>query len=468
MLGGNHYTRRRRGGRRNHAARSAVLVGAVVALAVTAGIAVGTSGHGTPKLRSSASSGSAAVSSTAVVNTCDIIVPAHPLTARGLATPYQLTGPAGTSAAASGCQMINSLNLGAFVQATILNPRTGALSVYNPLVITQGTTPAVAPVVPKLPAGAIVTIDFGFNGTNLIQVGATPDALGEGNCTDGEPKSPFGQVSFCNGVNFFNAASRLERSGRLDVPFAGMSSNIVATAGSLGTGRECPTTRNFDMIDQDPSDNVTTRYLLDPATGQTAQDDAANAARMKGARVVVNGSDNALIDDFLDPALGCTPFMAPDLGNNGTMATSQALDELLATRNQPKEAALIPENDEMVLGVGGSWDAAKTDLYRAEIGQAPVDSQTNASSSPAMFCQNMVNIQTPFIAANERALAAAPSPVPTVGDNLFTFLANRLASSFDNLNCANFGLQQPVAVVVNGAGAATQATLNTARQVISF
>ena len=468
MLGGNHYTRRRRGGRRNHAARSAVLVGAVVALAVTAGIAVGTSGHGTPKLRSSASSGSAAVSSTAVVDTCDIIVPAHPLTARGLATPYQLTGPAGTSAAASGCQMINSLNLGAFVQATILNPRTGALSVYNPLVITQGTTPAVAPVVPKLPAGAIVTIDFGFNGTNLIQVGATPDALGEGNCTDGEPKSPFGQVSFCNGVNFFNAASRLERSGRLDVPFAGMSSNIVATAGSLGTGRECPTTRNFDMIDQDPSDNVTTRYLLDPATGQTAQDDAANAARMKGARVVVNGSDNALIDDFLDPALGCTPFMAPDLGNNGTMATSQALDELLATRNQPKEAALIPENDEMVLGVGGSWDAAKTDLYRAEIGQAPVDSQTNASSSPAMFCQNMVNIQTPFIAANERALAAAPSPVPTVGDNLFTFLANRLASSFDNLNCANFGLQQPVAVVVNGAGAATQATLNTARQVISF
>jgi hypothetical protein len=468
MPGRDRYTRRRRGGRRNRAVRSAILVGAVMALALTAGIVVGTSGHGTPTLRSSASSGSAAVSSTAVVDTCDIIVPAHPLTAQGLATPYQLTGPAGTSAAASGCQMINSLNLGAFVQATILNPRTGALYVYDPLVITQGTTPAVAPVVPKLPAGAIVTIDFGFNGTNLIQVGATPDALREGNCTDGEPHSPFGQVSFCNGISFFNAASRLERSGGLDVPLAGMSRNIVATAGSLGTGRECPTTRNFDMIDQDPSDNVTTKYLLDTATGQTAQDDAANAARMTGARVVVNGSDNALIDDFLDPALGCTPFMAPDLGNNGTMATSQALDELLATRNQPKAAALIPENDEMVLGVGGSWDAAKTDLYRAEIGQAPVDSQTDASSSPAMFCQNMVNIQTPFIAANEASLAAAPSPVPTVGDNLYTFLANRLASSFDNLNCANFGLQQPVAVVTNGAGAATQATLNTAQQVTSF
>ena len=73
--------------------------------------------------------------------------------------------------------MTNAANLGAFVQATILNPRTGALSVYNPLVITQGTTPAVAPVVPKLPRNAIVTIDFGFNGTDLTQVGATPNAL---------------------------------------------------------------------------------------------------------------------------------------------------------------------------------------------------------------------------------------------------------------------------------------------------
>jgi hypothetical protein len=218
------------------------------------------------------------------------------------------------------------------------------------------------------------------------------------------------------------------------------------------------------MVDQDPSDNVTTKYLLDPATGETAQDTAANLARIKGAKVLVNGSDNALIDDFLDPALGCTPFMAPDLGNHGSMATSQALDELLAARNQPANAALIPENDEMVLDNGGSWDATKTDLYRAQIGEAPVDGQTNGSSSPQMFCQNLVNIQTPFIAANESVLAAAPSPIPTVGDTLFTFLANRLASSFDNLNCGSFGLTQPVSVVVNGAGAATEATLNTATQ----
>ncbi len=458
MLSGHGPARRRRG-RNNRAARIAVPVAAVMALGLTVGIVVGTSGHGAPKLRSAAASGSTGVSSTAIEDTCDIIVPAHPLTAKGLATPYQLTGPAGGSPAATGCQMINSINLGAFVQATILDTQTGTLYVYNPLVITAGTKPAVKPVVPKLPKHALVTIDFGFNGTFLLQQGATPGALSEGDCIDGMPGSPFGQVSFCNGTNFFNTAFRLERAGRLHVPSAGMARNMVATAGSLGTGRECPTTRNFDMIDQDPSDNVTTKYLLDPATGQTAQDSTANTTRMKGAQVLVNGSDNALIDDFLDPALGCTPFMAPDLGNKGTMATSQALDELLAARNQPANAALIPENDEMVLDNGGQWDVAKTDLYRSEIGQAPVDSRTDASSSPQMFCQNMVNIQTPFIAANEKVFATWPSPVPTVGDTLYTFLASRLASSFDNLNCANFGLHQTVTVATNGAGAATMVTI---------
>ena len=468
MLSG-HVSARRRRGRKNRAARIAVPVAAVMALGVTVGIVVGASSHGTPKLRSTAAnSGNTGVSATAVEDTCDIIVPAHPLTAQGLATPYQLTGPSGGSPAGTGCQMSNSVNLGAFVQATILNTQTGALYVYNPLVITAGTTPAVKPVVPKLPKHAVVTIDFGFNGTFLLQQGATPGALSEGNCVDGTPGSPFGQVSFCNGINFFNTAFQLERAGRLTIPSAGIARNIVASGGALGTGRECPTTRNFDMIDQDPSDNVTTKYLFDSATGQTAQDTTANAARMPGAQVLVNGSDNALIDDFLDPALGCTPLMAPDLGNHGTMATSQALDELLAAANQPARVALVPENDEMVLDNGGNFDVAKTDLYRAEIGQAPVDSQSNASSSPQMFCQNMVNIQTPFIAANEKVFAAWPSPVPTVGDTLYTFMANRLASSFDNLNCKGFGLHQSVTVTLNSAGAATAATLNDDPEVSGF
>ena len=241
------------------------------------------------------------------------------------------------------------------------------------------------------------------------------------------------------------------------------------SGGALGTGRACPTVRNFNMVDQDPSDNVTTAYLLNPATGRTAQATAANKARMPHAKVLVNGSDNGLIDNFLDPALGCTPLEAPDLGNHGVMTTSQALDELLAARYEPKNAALIPENDGMVTDIGGNIDLAKANLYRSEIGQPLVNKRTQASSSPQMFCQNLINIQTPFLAANERLFAAAPSPVPTVGDTLYTFLASRLAGSFDELNCQNFGLAQPVTgIVTNGAGAATQVTLNTAQQIASF
>jgi hypothetical protein len=442
----------------------------VAVAVVAAGLAVGVGvtaarGGGHMSLRPTAVSSSMSVSTSAVNDTCAIIVPANPLSAKGLATPYQLTGPHGAAPGPSGCQMINSLRLGAFVQATILDPRTGALSVYDPLVITLGTRPAVVPVVPRLPKDAIVTVEFGFNGTRLLQEGATPAALAQGHCTDGEPGSPFGQVSFCNGTRFFQAAFHMEDTGRLVVPRVATARVMAAAAGSPEAGRECPTTRDFDTVDQDPSDNVTTQYLLNPATGQTAQDNTANKARMPGASVLNNGSDNALIDDFLDPALGCTPFKAPSLDNGGKMTTSQALDELLAARNQPANAALIPENDEMGQGPGASPNLAKTDLYRSEIGEAPVDSQTNASSSPAMFCQNLVNIQTPFLAANQAALAAAPSPVPTVGDTLYTFMANRLLQSFDNLGCSEFGLHNPVQVVLNGTGAADGATLNPAQQV---
>jgi hypothetical protein len=225
--------------------------------------------------------------------------------------------------------------------------------------------------------------------------------------------------------------------------------------------------RNFDMVDQDQSDNVTTIYLFNPTTGQTAQDSAANEANLTGSVKLVNGSDNALIDDFLDPTFGCTPFTAPDLGNNNTPATSQALDELLAARNEPPTPALVPENDEMTLNANGDLDPAKTNLYRAEVGQAPVSARNDRNDSPVNYCQNMVNIQTPFLAANQALLATGATPVPAVGENLLTFMANRLNMSFTNLGCQNFGLTNPVTVVLDGAGAAMSATFNTTPQTAS-
>jgi hypothetical protein len=328
---------------------------------------------------------------------CDIIVPADPLSATGLATPYQLTGTGGATPAASGCNMANNANLGAFVQATILNPATGGLQVYEPLVITQGTTPAATPVAPTLPAGAIVTVDFGFNGTDLTQVGATPAALQEGNCVNGLNGSIFGQVSFCNGTAFFQAAFQAEQQGKLVVPSAGVSPK---------TGQACPTTRNFNLIDQDPSDNVTTTYLL-TASGQTAQFNAANTAALPGATQIVNGSDNKLLAAFIDPTLGCTPFEAPDLSQAGTPGPSQALNELSAAKSQAAPIALVPENDEMVL-VNNAFSVAKTNLYRSNVGQPAISAANNAADSPANFCQNMVNVQTPFLNTNQGVLPPTP------------------------------------------------------------
>src|SRR5437773_12413523 len=102
---------RRRRGRKNRAARIAVPVTAAVALSLGVGVFVAASGGGPAKVHAAAAS--QGVTSSAVNTDCDIIVPAHPLTAKGLATPYQLTGHAGVSPGASGCQMINSINLGA-------------------------------------------------------------------------------------------------------------------------------------------------------------------------------------------------------------------------------------------------------------------------------------------------------------------------------------------------------------------
>ena len=475
MVTGRRSAWRRRADRSRGARIAAVLAIPVALGLLIAGFIAVFGGHSTSEISQTAlgasASPSAATSTTPATTTaaanvsCDIIVPANPLSAQGLATPYQLTGTGGMTPAQSGCTMANAANLGAFVQATILNPATGQLAVYDPLVITQGTTPAVAPVVPTLPANAVVTIDFGFNGTNLTQVGATRRALAQGNCVNGTAGSIFGQVSFCNGINFFNTAHRLEAEGRLVVPSEGTSGKIVASGGALGTGQACPTTHNFEMVDQDQSDNVTTLYLLNPATGRTAQDTTANAANIPGSTTLANGSDNILVDGFMDPTLGCTPFQAPDLANNGQLTSSQALDELLSEKpgNQPRIAALVPENDPMVL-VNNAFSAQKDNLYRAELGQPPVSGATNVSSAPAVYCQNMVNIQTPFLAANQTVLATGQSPVTAVGDNLLTFLANRLNMSFTNLGCQNFGLTNPVTVTLDGNGAATAATFTTTVQ----
>ena len=92
------------------------------------------------------------------------------------------------------------------------------MEVYDPLVITAGTTPAVAPVAPTIPRGSAVIIDVGSNGNNLVLEGR---GARQGNCVDALGQSVIGQVSACNAVSFYRAANAAIAAGQLKVPALG-------------------------------------------------------------------------------------------------------------------------------------------------------------------------------------------------------------------------------------------------------
>lgn len=206
---------------------------------------------------------------------CSLIVPPNPLSAQGLATPYQLVA---TDPNAGPCNEANA-GQAAFVQGAIINPANGQISLYNPLVIDKGTQPLIKPTVPTLPAHAVVGLWFGYNGDNLTLKNSN-NSLAQGRCINGAGNSIFGQFAYCNAQEFFAVANFAIRRGQLKVP-------------ALGTGADgmpCPTLRDFSVIDMDQSDNVTTTYLV--TNNGIAQNTAANAAALQNAQAQTNASDN--------------------------------------------------------------------------------------------------------------------------------------------------------------------------------
>ncbi len=370
---------------------------------------------------------------------CTLQVPANPLSARGLATPYVL---------GDGCQMSNP-DLQAFVEADIINPRTGSIKVYNPLVITEGTQPAARPVPPRVPRGDVVGIMFGFNGGNLLLT-STGNSLQQGNCVNGLGRSLFSQVAYCNSPAFYRAANRDIARGVLKIPPLGTGSD----------GQPCPTTRDFAVVDQDQSDNVVTTYLL-TADGRTAQDSPGNAAALGGATPVNNGSDNALVNKFMDPALGCTPYEFHDKTMPGKMSGSQITDELLAAADQQPPIAVIPLNDPMTL-VDSQYSAAKTNAYRIGVNQPVLGTgRDKNASTPANYCKHMTQIGMRRIQLDEKQFSNFATPVADTGNNLFTFMAARLSGSFDNLGCGKLlNAPNPVHLTLDANGVATAASFS--------
>ncbi|MGH3166226.1 MAG: hypothetical protein ACRDN0_10090, partial [Trebonia sp.] len=369
---------------------------------------------------------------------CTLTVPANPLSATGLATPWVL---------GDGCSEANP-NESAFVEATILAPG-GEVTLYNPLVITQGTTAAAAPAAPTIPAGSQVIIDTGFNGNTLALQG---NGASQGRCIDAFGNSVIAQTAACNASAFYQDANAQVNRGTLKITPLGTGSD----------GKTCQTTQTFALIDQDPSDNVDSEYLLN-GNGQTAQDTVANKNAMGGATTLANGSDDGLLDNFVDPSLGCKPFAATDATNANGTSGSQALNMLSARFLQQGTKALLPVNDPQLL-VANQFSIGKTNAYRTLTDQPLMAANANTNQDAATFCQDMVNMAPAVLQLDMAKELNFTTPVPAVGNNLATFLGNRLSMSFTNLNCQNFGLKDPATVTLDGNQVATAVTYSTAQQ----
>jgi hypothetical protein len=343
---------------------------------------------------------------------CTLIVPPAPLTVAGLGTPYRLKA---TNRDDGRCHEANP-NQSAFVEATILNPATGTLSTYHPLVVDDGTTPAAPVVTPSLPPGAVVGIWFGFQGDVLTLHTHSGDG-----CVNGLHGSPFGQFGYCGAPQFFTAARAAIAAKKL----------IVPPLGTANDGKPCPSTRDFAVVDQDQSDNLTTSYLA-LRDGRTAQDTPANAA-LPHTKHLTNASDNGLLDNSIDPALGCKPFTAPDLTAGGTPSTSLALNELQAAAHQTNPVALVPPNDPMALDDDHTSND-KTNLYRVGVDMPPLARDADADSAKA-YCINLATVAPRRLNLDHDAFKAAPSPDPKQARNLDDFLIQRLKTSLKELGC---------------------------------
>ncbi len=315
------------------------------------------------------------------------------------------------------------------MQAVILNPFTGKLSVYDPEVITAGQAPPVVPPVPHLQAGDVVAIWTGFNGNQLKLTG------------DGASQFVnFAQQSYDNSPQFFAALRFDVRAGLVKVPPVGTASD----------GMACPTTRDFSLVDQDQSDNVPVTYTYDGGAS--------------------NGSDEQLLN-LVQQSLGCAEWKVPLLdpavavGDGAGMSTAGLLQEEQASVAQQAPVALVPGNDEFVTdngqfaggGGAGQPDIFFQNLYRLQVGQ-PL---TLNDRDTLAYCQNLAAAGAVRLGQDAATEAKSPAPVfAQIGTNLANVLAGRFQATWVLLNCpALTGMPSPVTPVTDpNTGLVTGAT----------
>jgi hypothetical protein len=362
-----------------------------------------------------------------------LIVPPMPLTATGLATPYQ-----------NNFNQSIAVNA-AFVQGAWFDPTTNNIFGYNPLVITMGTKPGIAPTPVTLPTGATVGLWFGINGNTLtLADNNNGNDLAAGNCVNGLGNSIFVQFAYCNAPNFFSAAYAAVNAGTLKVPPLGVAND----------GLPCPTTHDFFVVDMDQSDNVVTTYYV---TNQQliAQFTTANLALLGNnvAGTLTNGSDIRLLSVALAGALACTSWVVRDMTDtNVNMMPFFGTVELHANLVQQPPVALVPVTH-VFTRVNNQPSLAKTNLYRAGCGQT--QAATVAGADGFAYCNNMYFTAPARLLKNEGPFTNLASADPNAATNLFAFLTQRFATAFgpDGLGCLSLlNVPPPVVPIKNMGG----------------
>jgi hypothetical protein len=228
--------------------------------------------------------------------------------------------------------------------------------------------------------------------------------------------------------------------------------------GTAKDGKPCPTVRDFFVVDQDQSDNLPTTYYVS-SLGHIAQFTQRNVARHPKGVPLGNPSDNRLTDAFVDPALGCKPWTAPDLADPGSLVPALALNELSARVGQVAPVAMIPGGDPMAQ-VDGNASLTKTNLYRQGVDQ-PIASTYNDVDT-ARYCRQLLRLAPERMLANKSTLAAFTSPDTGAANSLYTFLAQRFVATYQILDCdALVNQADPVSVTTNAQGVAVSVTINT-------
>jgi hypothetical protein len=172
-------------------------------------------------------------------------VPAAPLTAAGLTTPYVISTLLNSNGT---CSQLNPATA-VFIEATIVDLNTGKLFVYNPIVVDDPNQ-LNAPIPPiTLPRSFVVGIWFHTNAKSISLLG---NNVKTGQCVMGVPGSNFGTSAYCNAPAFYAAVNKLIDAGTIVVPPPGVSNH----------GAPCPTIRSFATVDANQGAGVLSSYII--------------------------------------------------------------------------------------------------------------------------------------------------------------------------------------------------------------